>query len=83
LQQHASPGTPASVDCRVTPLRTTRSQLQHIIWGILYNNFIKFNVHIRLQGYGLLAQRWLTPVIGILRMPIYILKMPISFRANF
>ena len=39
------------------PLRTTRSQLECIIRDILYNNFIKFNVHIRLQGYGLPAQQ--------------------------
>jgi hypothetical protein len=54
----------------ITPLRTSRSQLQRIIRDILHNNFIKFNVHSRLQDLGLPAQQELTPVKGILRMPI-------------
>jgi hypothetical protein len=54
---------------RVSCLRATRSKLQRIIRDVLHNNFIKFNVHSRLQGYGLPAQQELTPVKGILRMP--------------
>jgi hypothetical protein len=55
------------LSCHPAPLRTTRSLLQSIIRDILHNNFIKFNVHSRLQGYGLPAQQELTPVKGILR----------------
>ena len=49
-------------------LRTTGSQLERIIRDILSYNFIQFNVHSRLQGYGLPAQQALIRVKGILRM---------------
>ena len=48
------------------PPRTTRSLLERIIRDVLYNDFIKFNVHSRLQGLGLPAQQELTLVKGIL-----------------
>jgi hypothetical protein len=41
-------------------LRTTRSQLKRIVRDIHHNNFVKFNVHSRLQGLGLQAQQKLT-----------------------
>ena len=43
-------------------LRTTGSQLQCFVRDIQHNNFIKFNVHSRLQGCGLPAQQKLTPI---------------------
>jgi hypothetical protein len=45
----------------VVRLRTAGSQLQCVIRDILYN-FFKFNVHIRLQSYGLTVQQELTVV---------------------
>ena len=56
------------------PLRTTRSLFQCIVRDILTNNFIKFNIHSRLQGYGLPAQQELTLVKGILIMPMLFLE---------
>jgi hypothetical protein len=46
----ASSSASFSGEHNVDPLRTTRSQLQFIIRDILYNNFIKFNLHCKLQG---------------------------------
>jgi hypothetical protein len=42
-------------------LHNTRSMLQCIVGDILHDYFIKFNVHVRLQGLGLPGQRELTP----------------------
>ena len=42
-------------------LHNTRSMLQCIVGDILHDYFIKFNVHVRLQGLGLPAQQELTP----------------------
>ncbi len=55
------------------PLHTTRSLLQRFVRDIQYN-FIKFNVHRKLQGCGLPAQQALTPVSAFYECTTFIIS---------